>query len=574
MATTAKIAFGLYDTTAKGDSSPACGDVQPFVSLSDLLEEDLQPPLYGTLEEDLFLLDGSYAPFPDAPQSQPWGLWSGSMSGEDGSFENPVTLTISFTENHSSMGLTLRFGGDTWPSQIDVEWKSGQGNTILQRRYFPNAMTFYLDGKVENYRQIVLRFAGTAKPYRYLKLTEIKYGLKKIFSGEDLASARILEEAHPLSAELGINTLDFTLHSDSREFSLLNPSGMFSALQERQRLDVWEEVNDTEQYLGAFWLDNWESGTDNAVTLSATSLLGVMDKTDFMGGIYSNVPAGQLIGEIMTSAGVAYELDSSLAAILLSGYLPICTHREALQQVAFALGVVVSCARSDKVRIYPPPMQPSSFITPNRKFDGQTIKLLPVVTSVAVTAHSYLAGDNQRELLKEILASGEYEIVFDAPMHSLSVTGASITASNVNYARLLVAAEGEVLLTGKEYEDQKQIITKRLPSLPANTPANQLRIQDATLVSMGNAGAVGEWLLSYRRLRHENSFNILAGAETAGDMVMIRTKGEYIRGYVQSMELDLTGGFIAKAQVTGLRIETLASAYAGEIYAGERQGVM
>ena len=73
----------------------------------------------------------------------------------------------------------------------------------------------------------------------------------------------------------------------------------------------------------------------------------------------------------MTSADAAayYDLAPSLAGIVIKGYLPVCTHREALQQVAFALGAVVSCARSDNIRIYPLPPATST-ITPHDKAAG------------------------------------------------------------------------------------------------------------------------------------------------------------------------------------------------------------
>lgn len=43
-----------------------------------------------------------------------------------------------------------------------------------------------------------------------------------------------------------------------------------------------------------------------------------------------------------------------------------------------------------------------------------------------------------------------------------------------------------------------------------------------------------------------------------------------VRGMLTKLEFDLTGGFLADAKVIGRRLTSYASAYAGEIHAGER----
>ena len=90
--------------------------------------------------------------------------------------------------------------------------------------------------------------------------------------------------------------------------------------------------------MGTYYLQ--EAATDGNVTdVTCTDLLGVIDGTEYMGGLWlDGITVGDLVSDIMASAGVSdlYELDADIARITLKGYLPICTHRAALQQVAFA----------------------------------------------------------------------------------------------------------------------------------------------------------------------------------------------------------------------------------------------
>ncbi|MEG1391062.1 MAG: hypothetical protein RSD07_11900 [Angelakisella sp.] len=575
--TGAKITFGLYDVTAKKDSRPTSPQAASFVTMNDLKQEGVLVTKFATLEPSFFSLDGSFAPFPDTPAGMFWGLWSNVQSREDGAFAIPPVLTIDFSTEHTSMGFTLKFYEPTgdYCNHLEIKWYDRQGYVIAQRKFTPNSALAIIDHKVENYKKVEIAFLSTAKPCRYLKLSEIRYGAEMILDGSKVSNASILEEVDLLSSSVSINTLDFTMQSGTAEFSPLNPSGLFSVLQQRQKLDVTAQIDSDELPMGGFYLESWESDGKNNVKMSAVDAIGLMDKTRYDGGIYEGVTAAALVEQIMSSAGVSYTLEPSLAGVTISGCLPICTHRRALQQVAFALDAVVDCSRGDAVKIYPKPERPTALVSYERKFDGQALKLKPFITGVDVVAHRYLKTAEERELFKDTLAPGSYRIEFGAPMYGLVVTGASITHAGVNYATVRVEATGEVLLVGKEYTDSRQTVSRRLASAPPNVPPNILKVEDATLVSASNAGAVADAVLEYHQLRYQNDFKLRLGSERVSDMLLVRSlRGENLRGMVETMDIDLTGGCIASVKMVGMRVDTLSQHYAGELRAGERTGVL
>lgn len=553
MGTRTEISYGLFDVTAKADSSPAIPDKQPFVNLDQLKETDLVVEKYGTGEWNQFVLDGTFKLFPDVPEDENFGLWSLSMSDSAGAFSILPVLTIAFAENHSSMGLTFFFSveaGD-YCSHLNVKWYNGSNALLLDQNYEPNSSRYFCEGQVENYRKIVITFFSTNRPYRYMKLTEIKYGVLKIFEGDSILSANILEEIDPLSAELSINTLDFKVHTS--DFSILDPQGAYSLLQRKQQVDVVEYMDGVKKNMGTFYLEEPESDTDRTTTMSCIDLIGVIDQTEFKGGMYFNVLASTVINAILMSAGgIEYELDSNFAAVTLSGWIPISTHREALQQVAFAIGAIVDCTRSNKIKMYPAPTVSGGAIPYARKLPGHTLKLKPLVTGVEVIAHNYKATAESQELLNEARVPGTYEITFGSPVHSLTITGGTITVSNCNYAKITIASAGTVVLTGKTYADSTQVFGTYMPELPAGEKANVLKVEEATLVSNSNAQAVANRVYGYYQNRYQGEGPIALADEEPGQMkTMDSMNGRQVEGIIESMDIDLTGGFLGDVRITG-----------------------
>lgn len=583
MRTNTRVEFGLYDVTARGDSNPTCDAAQPFCSLRrDLLVEAVPSQVkYGTLESRQWLMDGSFSFFPEVPEAYFWGLWSAVQSGESGAFTDPPVLDIQFSQAHSSSGLTLHFYAPTgdWASKLKIQWYGADGGLLASALFTPDAVDFYCAKKVDRYCRIRLTFLETNHPGRYLKLAGLDYGVYLHFAGDEIVKAHVLEECDPLSAEISINTLGLTLYNKEGRFSILNPEGYFDVLQHKQKLTVWEDVrpearstSSTSYCMGTFYLSDWENSGDMLADFTAVDAVGLLDGAPYDGGVYDTT-AGALAADILD--GYSYTLDEELAAERVQGYLAAGTRREALQQLAFAIGAVVDCSRSDLIRISPAPARASGMIAYDRKFqDGSKVTLNPLITAVAVTAHRYQAEDAASELYKDTLEPGTYQVTFSAPAvaDSLTVTGATLAGRGVNRCTLTVAKAGEVCVTGRKYVDSTIVLRRAAANLPPNAQDNELTVTDATLVSPDRATAVANRVLDYYAQRYEQTFRMIAGDEKLADRLIVQSfGGEMVRGVLTKLEFDLTGGFVADAKVVGRRLSGTAAAYAGdEIHAGER----
>ena len=391
---------------------------------------------------------------------------------------------------------------------------------------------------MENYKKIVCTFYSTSLPHRYLKLTELKYGAVKIFDDDSIISAQILEEADPTGAELSINTLEFTAYTT--DFALLDPSGAYVALQQRQAIGATVDGDN----FGVFFLDEPSSEDDDTTTFSCTDFLGVIDATNFMGGIYFNKIVGELVSEIMTSAEVEtseYSLDSSLASKTVSGYIPICTHREALQQVAFAIGAVVDCSRGKAIRIYPQNTATVGTITRDEKFDGHKVKMTALVTGVEVTAHRYVLSTETSNVYEDTLPVGTHTLTFGSPYANLSITGATILASGANYANVQVTTAGKVTITGLQYEDNTSVVGVYASELPANAKPNVVSCDSgATLVSTSNASEIAQRLYSFYQNRYEDEGEIILENQKVGEIWRANSlNNRDLVGTIQSLDIDL-----------------------------------
>lgn len=551
--TRTQITFGLVDVTAKSDSQLSVSDKQDFVNLNDLKEEKLEEILYGTLEKNQFALDGSRKLMPEELSGMGW--WSNEMSDENGNFITPLVMEMDFTSVHSSLGLTFVFSkADDYCNKLNIKYYDTNGDMISNVNFFPNSYKFVCNNIVENYAKIVITFYSTNNPYRYIKLYQILYGAEKIFEGENLMSGSLIEEVDLLSSEVTINTLDFTVYSEDDDFNIINPKGIFKLLQEKQKLKVTEFIKDEEIDMGTLYLSEWKNKEYKTMQFKAQDLIGVIDSTDFNGGMYTNVLFGNLIGEIMQSAGVGednYEIEECLKNIKITGYIPICSHRAALQKAIFTVGAIADCSRSDKIRIYTIPNELKSTIYMENKSDSsQEVLQNELVTGVEVTSHNYVEGTKLEELVKQELDVGNNKIIFNDPVHNISCTGGTIIEYNCNYAIINCSTATEVTINGYKYVDN-QIIYKAEKELSSGEKENILKVQNVCLINKSIATSIANRILNYYQGTYKISLeNILTSSEKVGNYTGLESTYEQkLAGNIIKQDIDLTGGFISKTEM-------------------------
>lgn len=657
MKTKAQIEFGLIDVTAKKDSNLVINDKQEFVDLNDLKQDDIEEVKYGTCEKNQFVLDGSFELMPDTLDNMCW--WSNQMSDKNGNFENPLTLEINFSEVHSSLGLTFTFSkAEDYCNHLNLKYYNLNKELISDKDFYPDSYYYRCDNVVNNYSKIIVTFYSTNNPYRYLKLYRILYGGEIIFEGENLKKANIIEEVDLLGAEVSINSLDFEVFSENDNFNIINPNGYFSLLQERQKFSVKEHLlkDNKAINMGTFYLEEWSSEKDKLMKLKAIDLIGIIDKTTFYGGMYKDIFFKDIIKEIMESAGLTdedYEIDESIKNIVMNGYIPICSHREALQQVAFVVCAIVDCSRSEKIKIYSLKNKTKENIISKSTdvFQGtREIKQTDIVTGISMTLHNYESYRISEEINLDELEQlcsytitefGVHILTFDEPAFEIvpviDISTTSVSENTIDYTILqkyncnsatinfnidivgsqialamakekclqeykgiewayfgienikgyiytvgvrnrndtniadwynvdvenktvesefglfektTVDPELKVTIYGYKYihsETQYQINSNDIVSYKGN---NVLKIDSSYLLNTSNMQSVAKNILDYYNKTYEDKFQKVLNEESVVDLIKIDTNfQQLLKGNIKSLDIDLTGGFIAEVKV-------------------------
>lgn len=508
------IKYGDVAPGAKENFDIKASDSTGFFYKAQLQQYNLNFPNYGNpCELYSVVLDGTATPFPSAPETANLGLWSNSISNDDGTFTIPIVLTLTSKGQYSSQGLTFTF--DTYnqihPTQINIHWWRDVGETFTdlgEEDFYPDNAFYFCRRRVENYNRVVITFTALNMPKNRLKLRAIDYGYGTYFYGNELRNVKLIQEIDPISSEISINTCDFTLDSKS---------DMDYLFQEKQPLSVY--------FNGDLKATTFvKKSTRKARFLwdvQSEDYIGLLDSIPYYGGIYNNSPAVDVLSDIFTVANVPFDIAPSFATATITGYLPYTTCREALMQIAFAINAVVDTSNSTAVKVIELGNDIKQTIKKERIFQGQNFTDNETVTGVEVKVHTYKPITEPTDVYSAN-DSGVGEnifITFSEPLHSLNITNGEIIKSGTNYAA--INAYENCILTGRKYEHTTQTRRKNNLVISANQIEKIVAVDNATLVSPYNIDNVIDKCYNWITKTNQTNLKIIEGVYITG--------GEYIK---------------------------------------------
>ena len=104
--------------------------------------------------------------------------------------------------------------------------------------------------------------------------------------------------------------------------------------------------------------------------------------------------------------GREFMLHSSFEKVTVTGYLGVCTQREALQQVAFAVGALVKTQGSSVIELLPLPETVSSTFSSGQIFSNAEVSTRPRYAKVCVVSHTYTPLSDPQTLIDGETLSG------------------------------------------------------------------------------------------------------------------------------------------------------------------------
>lgn len=577
------VSFGSNALAIGTDASIAeiNGDLQPFADLDALESGTVAAKPYATYEPNFWLLDGNYKFVPDTNARGGWV--STVMSGSTGGFDiaSPFAeLQIDFDDVYSTDGIYLTFSntGD-YADTVRIVFYNAALATILDATYNPTGETFFTNQAIADFKRILISIRSTNRAQRYARLMQIDFDTVTEFSGADIKAARVVEEINPLSLELPINTLELDLFSIDGDFSIVAPVGFYANLQYKEPLDVHEEINGAVIYIGRFYLDKWESLSENEAKFEASDAIGLLDKPMFLGGLYASpdIDSEVLIDDILTTAGLAYDLDASLNGFPIDGFIePYSTCRSALQQVLFYIGAYATCSRSNVIQIRPLELASdlvATFdhtLTQAEKGISSPLTLRPLVTGVELHKFEYFS-DNAatgEELYNDTFGTGNHQLILGSgsKMPAGLVLGGTaaytITLNRSTYVEINVTGAGTVILTQNEGITILELVEGVYNlSLPANTQPNVLTISDAPIITTSALGGqilastVAQRVYDYFAQRYLQKTKLFGSLIAPGESVLVDVQSSrQLKGIVERMETDLAGGYVSQVEIVGVVI--------------------
>lgn len=564
--TSTRAVINLFDTSAKKDGNYVVNTKLSYCDINNLNLESYDTIKFATSEEDVFLLDGSCQLIDENVTSGDFSYWSGLVSNSNGQFSSNPLITREFENNHTSNGVTLFFDENyPLPKEIRATLFDVDGHTLGSKTFTPKKYIEFVNIPSENYRKLEIEIIKT-NPYSYGKLNAIEYGESLYYSSEsdrNLATAKVLEELDITSNELAINTSEIKVIDKDERFSILKPDSLYKYLQQRQKVQIYEKVDGEEYQMATHYMKEWSTENDVISTFKCQDIIGLMSTTMFKGNLYVNVSVEDIIDEILTDFDFDdYYIDPQLADITLTGVIKPCSHREAIQQVMFACSGVADTSRVGGINFYKVSHTTQTLVLKDRIFQSPKYNITQgdLITGVIVTAHTYQKASSTSQIYKGTLDAGTYDITFKEPCEDISGTNCTILDSGFYWAKIQVANAGNVVINGYKYEDFTSTYQRDIEDLPANAIVNRKEVKDATLISKENVRDVINYLFEYYQYRLNHELKIILVDEKVGNYSTIQSN-RLASAVIQSLDIDLTGGFLANVKALGFALNVNEDEY-------------
>lgn len=565
--------YNLYDTTALEDGTPESTSNAAFADI-DLLKENPAAGVYATLERNFFVLDGGREEFPDTPDDLAY--FSAGQSGDTGEFAQGQSVTVQFTENHTSIGITLHFL-EEYPLELKIEWYDLGGAKMAEATYYPDSLDCFCENQVEEYGKIVITFVETL-PRHNVKLQYIEYGTMITWGSDAVTSGKLTNDTDPISDKIKTDKLTFDFIDRNEEFNIGNISGLHKTFQKRQKMLPYEVIDGVRMPLGVFFLDS-NSTTKNVSKMSAIDFKGMLSNTDFKDGqIYEGVKAGLIIDAIMDTAGISdYVVDDETYNTLLYGTLKIQTCQKALREVLFACGSTVNTAMRENLEIHKSNRLISAKIERSRKF-STTLQTDHYVSDVNVKYTTWTLSEEVTQITKGTYGVGLHTIQLSNPAANMTTNIGTIIKQSPYYVELQIDtdARADVVISGQKYVGEELAVLSSIENIKSGE-VRSTKTFTGTMLDYEAAQRVADSILDYYQLQQIIQTQHISKGEKAGDWIEVENtlvgRGNFV-ACIESLSTDLTGGFLGTAKYRGYYKLLSDYYYTGEIYSGEDVGII
>lgn len=274
------------------------------------------PARYATLERCRWLLDGTFAVFPeDYRTDAPMAAASEAISGDDGSFDTPVWVQQSFANVDVLQACSVFFStdpADGVPADFTVEVLTA-GQVFHTETYTGNtatevAVTGFTVQTPDAIRVTVTRWS---LPGRRMRVVEILPGAVERWTPRMLASFSVVQQGDFSCLALPYGSMTLSMDNKDRRFEPRSKNGLFQSIEERQGIDAFIGVETATGAVirckvGRFYQsgDGWKTG-DNSLTMqwSLVDIIGLLTDRTFLPPAALPTTLGGWLGALAAQLG-------------------------------------------------------------------------------------------------------------------------------------------------------------------------------------------------------------------------------------------------------------------------------
>lgn len=353
------VRFELLDVNARTSAVPSVSGQENISQLDQLTDMvDTMGGKYATLEDNCWVLDGTMDLLPDDVAGVQTGWWSDVLSDQDGVFSEPPQLWFSFGGIPiSTVGFTLPFDvlTNNYATSIRATCYAANGTTVIAQQTFTNGEALcILDMPVQNYYSVRFDFLATSKPYRRIRLCECLFGIVQRFNWNSLETIDLTYGADLAAEALPSRQLTFSFNNLDKKYNLINPSGLYSYLQEGQDIYAHTIINGEAVDMGVFEYTS-ANGKDDDIIGEITAndyVLSTLDAAVFTGGSNTTNTLQNAVSAVLSGTDIAASLAKPSYTVSMA--IPTdTTKREAIRYLAQAAMCSVWVDRAGVLQIRP-----------------------------------------------------------------------------------------------------------------------------------------------------------------------------------------------------------------------------
>lgn len=546
-------------------------ELEIISDVTDILEE-YSLTKFGTLEENLWILNGQTHWFDDSAQRHS-GYISSFLSDNNGEFSNPVIISVTPEIHEKNIyGVTLTFSKLFQEYATEFELMFFLENQLVKNQIVTDNTDVSTVVRFESgeFDRMELRIYKWCLPNRRARLEQLLMGVDITFTKTELIDFEIYESVSMLDAVLPENIFNFSIDRTKISYDLASDDTLSGYFRQRQQVNVELGIMTSKGREtitgGHYFLDSWDFGR-GSITGKFTAK-GVMS---FMTGIYDKGRYNQNGTDYYTLAiSVLYDaknhlemdfswnLSETLRNYRTTAPLPVCTWAECLQYIANACGCVLSCSRTNVIKImnttYTGAETPYH-LDDSVLFDYPKLELLQELKSISCDMYSCELGDS--EILYQAIHYVEEELALKIQYKS----SGDIQCSAIPYADAenmeivsinSYATNTEIYITGNGY------LTITITGKPLKTASsvytavlsetgNEEHLQNPVITNPETAKKSCEMAVSWLRNRSQETFSSFRADPRldAGDFVIYRNE----QVLISSVKYRFTGMF--RGECTG-----------------------